>query len=397
MKKRTIITVLLMVMLVLLLAACGGSKEDESLYGTYELFAVEQDGMKFETAGIMDGSLTLEKGGKGTLILDDETSIKWSCDGNQLTVKKGLSKVEGTIDNGNITLDADGSIMYFVSKNAGSKSNTENEDKDEGAEVSAEDTSAAASNEYHITAYTANDQTYSDPELLKQLGMDETYMTMNDDHTGVLCISGECYDINWSDDGQISVSTVPLYSFEREGADCIILNMYDTIYYRLERGKGSSSSAKKVQEPAEDEPEEIFVETDDGDAVDPDHYVVVDNEYIKIVVVGKGVFEYNEDWMGYTLELSNKTDQTIGFSSRAEALEDWNDSFGGGDTCMFGGVKTGTHFEMMLNPGIMDYNKSVLAIDGVTSLDEVKDVSGYFFVWNNETDEIIGNYPYHFK
>lgn len=268
--RKSIITIIIAAMVCLILTACGG-KEDASLYGTYDLFAVEEDGIKFETAGFMEGSLTLEKGGKGSLKLDDATNVSWSADGTKLTVKAGLDKIEGTVEKGIIMLDADGSIMYFAAEGADTSvigadnmdsllaaafgdafgtdalGGDETDAETEEAETEAAGAAAADSNEYRITEYTANGQTYSDPDMLKQLGMDETYVLLNDDHTGYICFSGQGFDMNWSDDGQISVSGVPMYTFERESDDCIILNMYDTIYYRLELGAGSASGASSAE------------------------------------------------------------------------------------------------------------------------------------------------------
>lgn len=129
-------------------------------------------------------------------------------------------------------------------------------------------------------------------------------------------------------------------------------------------------------------------------AVDPNNYVLVDNDKVKIVVKGTGVDKYNDSWIGYILELTNKTDHSVYFTARNAILDE--NSWGGGDTCFFNGQKNKTHFSMVMNPGISDYELT-LAIDGVTDVSQLKDVSGYIHVDDDETDELIGDFAYHFK
>lgn len=272
MKFKSVFAAVLAAVLCFALTACGGGKENEALYGTYALYAVEEDGTAYKTAGLMEGSLTLEKGGKGSIVLDDPTAVTWSCEGTAITIKSGGDKIDGTIENGIIKLDADGEIMYFAAEGADTSSigaagmddlfnqmfndafSTEGTEEAEtetaGAETEA--AKAADSSRYTITEYSANGLTYDDPEIIAQLGMAETYVELNDDHTGVVCLSGSGFEMNWTDDGQISVSGVPMYTFERESDDCIILSLYDTIFYRLERGAAGSASA--VEKSAETEP-----------------------------------------------------------------------------------------------------------------------------------------------
>lgn len=136
----------------------------------------------------------------------------------------------------------------------------------------------------------------------------------------------------------------------------------------------------------------------DPNAVDAKDYVIVDNDKFKVVATGKGVFEYNEEWIGYTLHLENKTDTTLGFCSTSEeyALDEEDIFKIKNDTCYYNGVLTDTHFKKMLNAGASD-DKSVLAIDGVTDVSQVENMKGYIKVWDNDSDETFGYYPYSFK
>jgi len=140
-----------------------------------------------------------------------------------------------------------------------------------------------------------------------------------------------------------------------------------------------------------------------GMSIDPNaatakDYVIVDNDMFKVVATGKGVFEYNEEWIGYTLHLENKTDQSICFYSTPEEYAlDEEDIFKMKDNyCYYNGELTKTHFTKVLNPLASD-DKSVLAIDGVSDVSQVENVKGYIKVLNNNTDEVYGYYPYSFK
>jgi len=137
----------------------------------------------------------------------------------------------------------------------------------------------------------------------------------------------------------------------------------------------------------------------DPNAVDPDNYVIVDNDMFKITVTGVGAYEYNADWIGYTLIIESKTDYTLGFGSTAEEYALDADIYSiKNNTCYYNGEVTETHFKTMVKAGATD-DKTVLAIDGITDVSQVKNVKGYIKVWNNETggSDIIGYYPYSFK
>lgn len=122
-------------------------------------------------------------------------------------------------------------------------------------------------------------------------------------------------------------------------------------------------------------------------------YTLVDDEYVKIEVLGKGANPYNDSWIGYKLCLTNKQDYSISFSSTAEIIE--GQQLGGGDTCYYNGTLTKTHFGEVINPGIV-YEKAVLAVDGVTEESQLQNVKGYIRVRNNSTGDVLGNHAYAF-
>lgn len=158
-----------------------------------------------------------------------------------------------------------------------------------------------------------------------------------------------------------------------------------------------ASNTTETTEPSTEpstEPEE-----DKDETATPENYVVVDNDLLKIVVVGTGVYEYNSEWIGYNLLLTNKTDRSLHFYSYAEEYEENTGKNPYVDTCYLGGEKTGTHFSMVLNANATDA-PAFLAIDGLSDPSEAKDVSGKFrVVYNDDVTEaaLIGYFPYHFE
>lgn len=130
-------------------------------------------------------------------------------------------------------------------------------------------------------------------------------------------------------------------------------------------------------------------------AVNADNLVLVDDEYVKIEIKGKGVYQYNDSWIGYNVVVTNKMDNDICISAESEERT-LNDKIGGGDTCFYKGQLNKTHFEAVIYPKVSDY-EMVLAIDGVTDVSQVEDVSGYISLSNNDTGEYLAFYPYHFE
>lgn len=189
---------------------------------------------------------------------------------------------------------------------------------------------------------------------------------------------------------RISGGQNPPYDFKND-----YINSPD---YDIAAGKpsGTTSGSDKDDDSDNDK------KKDDGDsasggvdvpAVEAKNYTVVDNEYVKIVVVDKGVYEYNDSWIGYNLLITNKCDCSIDVYSQKDDNDDPNLG-GGSDECFYKGKVTKTHFWASIDKGVKDYDIT-LAIDGITDVKDVEDVSGYFHVTGkNNINEF---YPYHFK
>lgn len=125
--------------------------------------------------------------------------------------------------------------------------------------------------------------------------------------------------------------------------------------------------------------------------------VLVDDEYCKITVTGTGSNPNNDAWIGYVMEIVNKTDDSLYFTSYADP--DLNgqklSDLGKGNTCIYGGSVTKTHMGYTIKGG-KTISDACLAIDGVTDTSQLSNVNGYISVSNNDTGEVLNNVPYSF-
>lgn len=125
---------------------------------------------------------------------------------------------------------------------------------------------AEQSNTFRAVAYRAGDVTFGE-DYLKESGMDQTWLTLNDDHTGSLTLMGESFDIGWTEDGHITQSGLNMYTFTYTDENTIELVMYETISYTLVRdGSAPAVTAEAVttEAPAEqpEQPTEAPVVTE---------------------------------------------------------------------------------------------------------------------------------------
>lgn len=125
--------------------------------------------------------------------------------------------------------------------------------------------------------------------------------------------------------------------------------------------------------------------------------VLVDDEYCKIVIKEKGPFKYNDQWFGYTMDITNKNDFSMGVYSYCEEYKDVQElnSLGKGNTCIYNGQKTDTHFSNVVKPG-MTMSDACLVVDGVTDANELQNVKGFIVITNNDADSLLENIPYSF-
>lgn len=186
MKKSRILALLLVLAMVLGLCACGGPTYDESLLGVYTCYAIEVMGFKLSAEDVLTESATLElkQGGKGNIYIEGESgSIKYTLEGEAITVDIDSETAEGTLKDGVIDIEIIGMHMYFIQ---------------EGKEIP----TASAPEVGYYTFYSAEiDGVSFTSEDLAVLGEDENYasLQLNGDGTALLVLDGEEQSLNWAD------------------------------------------------------------------------------------------------------------------------------------------------------------------------------------------------------
>ena len=113
---KKILPLILVVLMMVTLCACGGGDVD----GKYAMYAVEEDGycMKVADLGLDGGALEID-GDKFTLSFADETQEgECKVDGKKITLTAEGEDVTGTVEDGIVTIEEDGTKMYFVKDGA---------------------------------------------------------------------------------------------------------------------------------------------------------------------------------------------------------------------------------------------------------------------------------------
>ena len=126
---KKILTLGLAVIMALALCACGSSgasDENQTMYGTYMLYAMDYDEETVVFADeLFEGEnyITLKSGGIAEMCLEDELAdVKWKAEGEKLTITADDGDMEATLSDGIMALLIDGLHLYFVGENASTDS-----------------------------------------------------------------------------------------------------------------------------------------------------------------------------------------------------------------------------------------------------------------------------------
>lgn len=258
-----IASLLLAVLMLACMAACGGNSEPDPNEGLYEGTSAEMWGLSLNINDVYDGGFSVELMGNGKCRIsvgDEAARGKWELDGTAFSCSGGGVDLEGTLQDGVMILENvmdSGVRMTLINKDytAPVAQSTAPAPEAPAAapapavtapEATAPETTAPETpstpvisyegdgDMYVITEYIANGQSYSGKDL-EMVGMENTFLLLNADHTGQVSFTGEGMDMQWTDKGEIQVAGMTLYTFTFENSNTVKLNMYDTIYFMLEK------------------------------------------------------------------------------------------------------------------------------------------------------------------
>ena len=187
---KKILALLLALVMLLSLAACGETEEDPNA-GKYIGISAAVGGFAMPMDEVYEGEtwLELKAGGKGSIMLDgDDFKLKWSLEGEEITITlEGVSSV-GTLKDGLITIDLMdmGCVMEFLK---------------EGAELPAPEPTYQDAGYWELIridgATPEESISEEDMALVKTMGM-IMYLELLEDGTGLLYMEEEL-PVTWMD------------------------------------------------------------------------------------------------------------------------------------------------------------------------------------------------------
>lgn len=114
----------LVLVMLLSLCACHRSGSSENLYGKYTLYAMDYEDAIILADVLFEGEnyIILERGSAKMCVEGDVSDVKWKLDGTDLTFTAEDGDMYGSILDGIITLEIDGTNMYFAADGASTES-----------------------------------------------------------------------------------------------------------------------------------------------------------------------------------------------------------------------------------------------------------------------------------
>ena len=235
MKKR--IAILLTIVMLLSLAACGGGEPDPNA-GKYQGISAKALGMTMDMSEVYPGEtwVELKSGGKGTVMLDgDDFPMKWTLDGEAITITIEDVDSVGTLADGVITVDLMdmGVEMTFLK---------------EGAEMPAPKATFNDAGYWEIVRMESDDPASAiseeDMAFAKSVGV-LMYMELNADGTGVLFMEDEM-PLTWAD-GAITFTEENMTISYTLASGEMKLDMLETVLV-LRRGEKPEPVASEMEQ-----------------------------------------------------------------------------------------------------------------------------------------------------
>ena len=234
---KKIIAILLTIAMVLSLAACGGGEPDPNA-GKYQGISAKALGMTMEMSEVYPGEtwVELKSGGKGTVMLDgDDFPMKWTLDGEAITITvEGVDSV-GTLADGVLTVDLMnmGVEMTFLK---------------EGAQTPAPKTTYNDAGYWEIVRMESEDPASAiseeDMAFVKSLGV-LMYMELNADGTGAMFMEDEM-PLTWTDGAITFTEENMTVSYTLENGE-MKLDMIETVIV-LRKGEKPEPVASELEQ-----------------------------------------------------------------------------------------------------------------------------------------------------
>ncbi len=220
---KKLLSILLTLALALSLCACGGPQYDESLMGVYTCYAVEMLGIEMKADEVLSQTSTLElkQGGKGKMNIEGTSgSVKYTLDGETITVDIDGETATGTLKDGVLHIEIMNMNMYFIQ---------------EGKEVP--EVVAPEVGYFTFESMEMDGETLTKDDMRAVGGdPDSFFLIINEDGTGTLAVAGEdAQQLTWKD-GTFSMGdeTVPYtidgdtLTLEEDGTKMIFTRSSDT-------------------------------------------------------------------------------------------------------------------------------------------------------------------------
>ena len=230
--------------------------------GVYTAVTLIEDGIEVPADMLFENGFTIElKDGGACEIISDGDVIPgaYKLDGTAISLDCGEIQMQGTLENDLMRVEYDG-LTIVLNKGAVSTAASDKPSDAPAATDAPAQQSAEKSNTFWIVAYSAGSMKFEGSDL-KDLGVDETYLVLNDDHTATLVLAGEVMDNMTWNETSLMIAGIPMYSYAYVDEDTIDLDVFGMLTYTLKRADAPITGS---------EPQVIAPEPQVSDAADYD-------------------------------------------------------------------------------------------------------------------------------